>query len=348
MITPELQYRIRAARRNIAVQAGPTPVHGEAIFAGGDYPRAWGEFVGQKVAVGWLRAAVRSARARCVRLDHVLLASGMPGVGKTTLAKLVAYTMGVGMLELSGAVSVDEARVALRGMNDGDVLFFDEIHLAVAGGKAKASWLLPLLTDGGLVTARGAEPMPKITVIGATTDHQSLPKTFLDRFMIQPVLEAYDGPEALLILTRLAERMGFGSSVLPMPDADSLSRLAVASNASPRAMRALLCAMRDTWYGTEAGFDVDLALTWSGVTHDGLNRLAQDFLCVLLAMCEGKASLATVAGLLNEPGPLQQTENLLSAKGYLRVENGGRALTEEGAVRTIDLLRERGMLGGEE
>lgn len=337
MLNDQMRRRIRLARQQIVATEGPTVRRGEEIFSGTDYPRTWADFVGQPGARAYLQATIASAQARGARLDHVLLASGMPGVGKTSLAKLIASEMKVGIVELSGQVGVDEARTALRGMDDGDVLFYDEIHLAMAGGGAKAGWLLHLLQDGGLMTPAGFEKMPAVTVVAATTDAQRLPATILGRFMIRPVLEGYTPAESLEITQHLAHRMNLS----PMPDVADLRVVARASNNSPREMRGLLVALRDSYFAGEPGYDIDVALSWAGVTRDGLSRLAQDFMVVLLVMCEGKASLATVAGLLNEPGPLGHTEQLLQQAGYLTIEPGGRALTEAGITRTVQLLDER-------
>lgn len=337
MISPALQQRIRSGAWNARSSAGPTPKHGEEIFEG-DYPHSWEELIGQKAAVAQILAAMRSATMRDKRLDHVLLSSGLHGIGKSSIARLIAWGMGVGFMELSGPVSVDEARVVLRSMEDGDVLFYDEIHQAVTGGKSKAEWLLHLLQDGRLLTARGSEQAPDITVIGASTDSGRLPLTILSRFPIKPVIEGYTEDEATLIAGQLAKRMGMGTSVLPMPAKKILRQVAVAGNASPRDMRSLLIALRDVYLGMDQGFDMDQARTWVGVTEDGLTKAAQDYLITLLITFEGRAGAATIASALREPGPLAHTEQTLTTKGYVRITPNGRELTEEGTRRTIALL----------
>lgn len=308
MISEAMRRRINSGQYNARSSAGPTPKHGDEIFEG-DYPHSWDELVGQKTAVSQITAAMRSAFMRDARLDHVLLSSGLHGVGKSSIARLIAWGMRAGFTELSGQVSVDEARVVLRGMADGDVLFYDEIHLAVSGGKAKAEWLLHLLQDGRLLTARGAEQAPNITVVAATTDAGRLPLTILSRFPIKPVIEGYNEDDATLIAEQLARRLGMGTDVLPMPSSAVLRQVAVASNASPRDMRSLLIALRDVHLGLGQGYDLDQALAWVGVTPDGLSRPAQDYLITMLVMCEGRAGAATIASALKEPGPLAHTED---------------------------------------
>jgi Holliday junction DNA helicase RuvB len=341
MIHPRIQERLRVAGMAVAVE-GPSPKRGEEIFGDGPYPRSWDQFIGQDTAIRHLKAVIASARARGTRPDHILLASGMGGVGKSSLARLIAYLLGVGFMELSGPVSVEEARAALRGMQNGDVLFLDEIHQLVTGGKGKAEWLLHLLQDGRLLTAAGSEPMPDVTIIGATTDAQRLPTTILGRFKVRPVLEAYTDEEALRIIKGMAYKLEFGSELYPMPPDDTLAALATAANNAPRDMTALLVAYRDTYYDGEPGFDINTAMAWAGVSSDGLNRIAQDYLLVLVS-CEGKASLATIAGMLGEPGPLAHTENLLGQRGYITIESGGRRLTVDGVRRAGKLLHERGL-----
>lgn len=345
MISEALQRRIRSGEYNARTSAGPVPKYGDAIFDG-DYPRDWEQLIGQRKAVTQIIAAMRSAFLREQRLDHVLLSSGLHGIGKSSIARLIAWGMGVGFMELSGPVSVDEARALLRGMQDGDVLFYDEIHQAVTGGKGKAEWLLHLLQDGRLLTAQGAEKAPNITVVGATTDAGRLPLTILSRFPIKPVLDPYTEDEATLIAEQLALRLGMGTDVLPLPSAGILRQVAIAGNASPRDMRALLVALRDVYLGLGTGFDMDQARTWVGVTADGLTQGAQDYLITMLVQCEGRAGASTIAAALREPGPLGHTEQLLATKGYLRITPNGRELTEEGTVRTIKLLTERGLLEG--
>lgn len=321
--------------------ASPAPLVGDAIFEGTDYPRRWDEFVGQTRAVAQIKAACFSARVRQQRMDHCLIASGIAGIGKTSLAKLIAADLGTGLVEISGKVSVDDVRPILQGMSDYDVLFFDEIHQAVAGGAAKAEWLLQLLQDGTLVTKTGVDVLPKITVIAATTDVQKLPTTIIGRFPLKPVLEPYTVMEAQMIASTVATKLGFGGEMLP--HYSDMELIARASNGNPRDMRALLIALRDSYFVNQS-FDIDLALDWVGVTRDGLTRVAQDYLITMLTMFEGMAGQSSMQSALNEPGPLRHTEQLLIQAGYLLVTPSGRQMTEDGVTRTSALLVERGLL----
>lgn len=342
-LTPTLQRALDAtyARKPQAKKAEQNRARrGEAIFAGTDYPRTWDGFVGQADAVAHLRAHLDSCRERdAVRLDHILLASGLHGIGKTTLAKLIAANTKTlvtpdgstpALIEVSGPVEVGEARAIFVELDDGDILFWDEIHLAVSGGKAKAEWLLPYLTDGVLMTATGAEEMPNVTIVGATTDLGRLPQTIISRFMVRPHLTHYTEVEALQLVGNLARRMGVW-----IPD-DMAPAIAEAANRNPRNMRAILTAVRDLPPGRE--HDLDLALKWSGFARDGLSTVAVEMLLVLLATSNHTASIDTIQAQLGEPGTLRHHEQTLLQRGYVNITGRGRVLTEAGKARAIEAL----------
>lgn len=304
----------------------------DEIFEGSDYPRTWDGFVGQTEAVDQLHTAVKSAILREDRLDHVLLASGAHGIGKTTLAQIVAYEMAVGFVAVSGPITLDEARKILMEMRDGDILFWDEFHLAVAGNRNRADWLLPMLTDHVLLSKDDPEKMPDITVIAATTDVGKLPQTLISRFMIRPILEYYTDDEATTIASKLAARMKVriaGDTVM--------KKIALASNNNPRDMRMILTAIRDMAVTGDGVVSLKKALVWAGLTHDGLTRVAQDMLLVLLDSSDYTASLETIQAALGEPGPLRHPEQSLIQKGYVTITSRGRKLTEAGIARSMEL-----------
>jgi Holliday junction DNA helicase RuvB len=281
-----------------------------------------------------LRTAVLSARYRNQRLDHVLLASGAHGIGKTTLAQIIAYELGVGVVTVSGPIALDEARKILKEMRDGDILFWDEFHLAVAGNRNRADWLLPMLTDHVLLSKDGPELMPDITVIAATTDVGKLPQTVISRFMIRPILDYYTDEEAAIIALRLSERMK-----VRVKSDTIMRKIATAANNNPRDMRMILTAIRDMAVVTGGKVDFSKALAWAGLTRDGLSRVAQDMLLVLLDSNDYTASLETIQAALGEPGPLRHPEQSLIQKGYVTITSRGRKLTEAGITRSMELER---------
>jgi len=343
-VLPEIQERLRERyeaqdimrRERMAQHQGQTQSalvkRGDDIFSGGDYPENWDGFIGQEEAIRQLKAAVASAKGRDKPLDHILLASGAQGIGKTTLAQIIAHTMEVGFVAVSGPLTVDDARRLLTQMEDGDILFWDEIHLAVAGNRNRADWILPLLTDSVLMTKKSVEQMPRVTVIGATTDVGKLPQTIISRFMIRPVLNYYTDDEGEVLAQALADRMG-----VVLLDEDNYARIARASDNNPRDIRMILTAVRDIAYSGEG--DLELAFQWAGVTYDGLNRVAQDMLFVLLDSPDNTASLETIQAALGEPGPLRHAEQKVIQKGYITITGRGRKLTERGIERAIQLTQ---------
>lgn len=331
-IQPIMSARIRDGQ---AIQR-LRPKYGDEIVAGTDYPSTWDGFIGQVEAVEQLRAAVKAALHLDRRLDHILLASGAHGIGKTTLAQIVACQLGTGFIGVSGALSVDEARTIISSMRNGDVLFWDEFHLAVAGNKNRADWLLPMLTDHVLLTKRGTEPMPDITIIAATTDVGKLPQTVISRFMIRPRLDYYTLSEGVLICQNLAARM----KINIIGNDSAWSRIATAADNNPRTMRQILTAVQNIAI-TESQVDLDKAFKWAGVTHDGLTDTAVDMLLVLIGSPNFTASLETIQASLGEPGPLRHHEQLLLQKGLIQITGRGRALTEAGVERVSELVLAR-------
>jgi len=320
----------------------PAPRRGAAIFSRPG-PRTWDEFTGQARAKGQLQASIHSAQSRHTRLEHVLIAAGQYGTGKSALARLVAAEMEVGIIELSGQVSIDQARPILRGMEDRDILFLDEVHAMVTHGKANAEWLLHLLEDGRLLSAAGAEKMPDITVIAATTDAGKLPETILNRFPIRSVLDPYTPEQATEIALYMAGNLRFGSETPPLT-ARTAVLVADAANGNPRDMRALLTILRDAYYGGLAevdengDYDLSTMLEWAGLTADGLTKIAQDYLTVMMVDFSGKAGEKTIASALGEPGPLRHVERLLLQKGFIAVTATGRQMTKRGVTRATQLL----------
>lgn len=312
------------------------PKRGEAIFEGTDYPRDWDGFVGQEATKHQLKVQVASAKARGTRIEHVLLASGLHGIGKSTLAHILAYQAGAGLIQATGPLTVDEFRALAKSCEDGDCILVDEIHLLATGNKNKSDWLLPVMSEGKLYGPRGAEKLPDIAIIGATTDVGKLPDTLVSRFMVKPNIERYTEDEATLIAEQLARRMD-----VPV-DGDYLPRIARAADRNPRNMRSLLTALRDlTVVDPSVPPDFGLALKWSGLSEDGLTQIAQDILLLLLAARDNTSSLDSLRAQLGEPGPLRAHEQQLLQRGLIEITGRGRRLTDSGRTRSIQLVRER-------
>lgn len=343
MFASMLAYRMAIAGHKKPVLGGPEVLRGDDILKG-PYPKTWMEFVGQEQAKAQLLAARISAAKREARMDHVLLASGHPGIGKSSLARLLAHALNAGLVELGGNINDKAASKALRSLDDGDVLFLDEIHRLVSRGKSSAEWLLNLLQDGTMVTSTGVQRAPEITVIAATTDAQKLPQTILDRFPIKPVIVPYTDEEAVLVGVSAARRLGFGE-IIPLPEGEWMSKVAKASDNNPRRMTQLLVGVRDVALSTnnsnlgEDGYDLTTALQWSGLTEDGLSTPAQNYLIFLYAV-GGTAGITSIKSALQEE-ELKHTEALLIQKGYVLVTGRGRELTDFGAERALELARQQ-------
>lgn len=325
---------------------GPAVKHGVAEILDGPYPQSFVDFVGQETAVLQIMTSITSAAKRKESVSHILLGSGNAGVGKTALARLTAASINRGFVELGGSIGEKDAAAALKVMSDGDVLFIDEVHRLVSRGKSKAEWLLTLLQDGELQLPTGVIKAPDITVIAATTDMEKLPRTILDRFGVQPILEPYTNPEAVKIALITCKRLGFGDTI-PLPaDTAWLLGVALACDNNPRRMGNLLMSVRDIALTTDCdnlhgddGYDLTTALQWNGLTTDGLTRMAQDYLLALFTMA-GVAGLPSIKAMLGEE-QIIQTERLLIQRGYVIVGQRGRELTDYGMERATALATEK-------
>jgi Holliday junction DNA helicase RuvB len=316
--------------------AGKAPKRGEDIFEGTDYPREWAGFIGQAQAKEQLIANVVASRARGKRMEHTLLASGIHGVGKTTLATLLAFQRDVGLVQTTGPLDVNEARTLMTAMQDRDVLFIDEAHLLVQGNRTRADWLLPFMTEGKLYTETGAQKMPDITLVAATTDVGKLPRTLISRFMVRPKITAYTDDEATHIVANLAARMD-----VEVPD-EFLPRIAQAANKNPRDVRMILTQLRDLALAfPDREPDLGKAFEWAGLSADGLDTVDQDFMLVLLSSREYTASIDSLGAQLGEPGPLKHHEQNLLQRGFIEITGRGRKLTHDGVKRAVRLLEER-------
>jgi holliday junction DNA helicase RuvB len=304
------------------------------------YVEDWDEFIGQDLAKEQLQIACASAKKRGKPLEHVLIKSGKPGIGKTTLAKLCAKELGTKLHMVSGKVTVTEARMVLSDMSDGDVLFYDEIHQAVVGGRASAEWMLHVLQDGMILGPMGEEEIPAITVIGATTDAGKLPRTIVGRFEYRPELVDYTDAQAALIAWNTSAVI-LGEAGLKPVTTDTAARIALAANNNPREISQLLKALRDIAFirDGEGTYDEDFtkALRFLRRTDDGLDFTAQRYLVSLLTEFGGSAGERAIMNRLQEPGGLAYIEVVLMDKGLIGMTGRGRTLTKEGIRRAKDL-----------
>lgn len=315
-----------------------------SVGLAGVYPESWDAFVGQENVKRQLIIACRSAKMRGKSLDPILIRGGQPGIGKTTLALLIAAELGGNLHVISGTVRPQEARVTLAMMQEGDVLFYDEVHLAVKGNKDNAAWLLHVLENNAFVGPYGTEELPPISVIGATTDAGKLTRTLLDRFT-KVELTGYTESEATAICFNMGAHV---FEQTPPPNKEDCEKIARAANCNPRVMRNLLSAVRDVALATNSSnydgehYDLAEALSFLGLSEDGLDLLAQRYLCALVSEFPGGAGERMLKERLQEPGGLQHVEHVLVQKGLLMFTGRGRVLTGDG-IRRAKALKAEGV-----
>src|SRR5258705_6086077 len=215
-------------------------------------PKSLGGFVGQRAARENLRVFVHAAKSRGEPLDHVLL-HGPPGLGKTTLAGILAREMGVGFPATSGPVIAKSGDLAalLTNLEDGDVLFIDEIHRLAP---AVEEILYPAMEDRVLDLMIGEGPsarsvridLPKFTLVGATTRQGLITTPLRDRFGIPVRLTFYAVDELELVVRRAARLLG-----LDVSD-DGATEIARRSRGTPRIAGRLLRRRRGLGPGARA------------------------------------------------------------------------------------------------
>ncbi len=297
-------------------------------------PQRLDEFVGQTKQKQNLRVFIEAAKSRNEALDHVLFA-GPPGLGKTTLAQIMAREMGVNFRSTSGPVIAKAGDLAalLTNLEDRDVLFIDEIHRL---NPAVEEVLYPAMEDFQLDLIIGEGPaarsvkidLAKFTLVGATTRTGLLTTPLRDRFGIPIRLEFYDEEELLEIVRR-------GSRILQMPvTEDGAREIARRSRGTPRIAGRLLRRVRD--FASVAGAShidaksADKALRALDVDDMGLDGLDHRYLkCIALNFAGGPVGIDTIAASLSEArdGLEDVVEPYLLQLGFLNRTPRGRLLT---------------------
>ena len=269
-------------------------------------PKTLGEFVGQKAARENLRVFIAAAKARGDALDHVLF-FGPPGLGKTTLAQIVARELGVGFRATSGPVIAKSGDLAalLTNLEDGDVLFIDEIHRL---NPAVEEILYPAMEDRALDLMIGEGPsarsvridLPKFTLVGATTRQGLITTPLRDRFGIPVRLNFYTLDELEQVVRRAARLLG-----LPLTE-DGAHEIARRSRGTPRISGRLLRRVRD--FAQAAGAPevdaqvADSALNRMEVDQLGLDAMDRRYLHMIAAIYKGgPVGVETLAAGLSEP-----------------------------------------------
>jgi len=297
-------------------------------------PQLLREFIGQEQARANLKVFIEAAKVRGDALDHVLFA-GPPGLGKTTLAQIMARELGVGFRATSGPVisKAGDLAALLTNLEERDVLFIDEIHRL---NPAVEEILYPAMEDYQLDLIIGEGPaarsvkieLCKFTLIGATTRTGLLTTPLRDRFGIQARLEPYAPDELAVIVRRSA-----GILAIELED-EGAHTIAARSRGTPRVANRLLKRVRDfaevRLEGVVTAAAAERALELLEVDARGLDRLDRE---ILRAVCEkfdgGPVGLSTLAiAVGEEPDTIEDVyEPYLLTEGLLKRTPPGRAAT---------------------
>ncbi len=298
-------------------------------------PQLFSDFDGQNKIVDNLKVFVEAAKLRDEALDHVLL-HGPPGLGKTTLAHIIANEMEVGIKITSGPVLDKPGDLAglLTGLEEGDVLFIDEIHrlspiVEEYLYSAMEDYFIDIMIDKGPAARSVQLTLQPFTMIGATTRSGLLTGPLRSRFGIKLLLEYYDAK----VLTGIVKR---SAGILKVEIEDNAAvEIASRSRGTPRIANALLRRIRDFAQVKGDGI-INMSITKYGldalnIDRSGLDEMDNKILLTIIDKFQGgPVGLNTIATAVGEEaGTIEEVyEPFLIKEGYIKRTPRGREVTE--------------------
>lgn len=321
-------------------QPGVAPVNA-LDYSKVDIPE-WEDYIGQEPLKRQVSIRLQASQARGERFPHTLLASGFPGVGKTTMARLIARAMDAGIIELVPPFNIYTLVQAASQLGDGDVLFIDEIHALSNNGKKGAEILLKVLEDNVAFLPTGeVVEFADITIIGATTDKDLLPEPVIDRFRFKPHYQSYDEVELTTIAATFVSRHNCWDMV-PVRG-DLLWDLAAACRGTPRIVEEYVLTARDLHQVLGRYPTSQEVLELSEVEPDGMTRQHINYITAMRSYFAREVKGGGIEYVIGEPAIMQmlretkqgigRVERFLIERGLIDRTPRGRRLTARGIAR---------------